>query len=156
MAQAPHFQHEPPLGTIPATDPRETQEWFQRLPEHAQNEFRDRWIEDGERMDEAIERRNRTHKRYIVEALIIFVLAAMFTPTPLSLFVAALMGAGAGAIAARIPAGTFTYAGIGFTGYLLFWMLTPWGAVWGLPLCTAFCAIMGAIHNLQKADGSEG
>ena len=65
------------------------------------------------------------------------------------------MGAGAGAIAARIPAGTFIYAGIGFVGYILYWFFTPWGAVWGVPLCTALCAVMGATHNLQKADGSE-
>ena len=103
-----------------------------------------------------MERRKATHRRYMIEALVIFVLAGLFTPSPLALLVAALMGAASGWIAAQIPAGTFIYAGIGFLGFLFFWLFTPWGVVWGLPLTTGLCGVMGAMHNIQKADGSEG
>ena len=65
MAQGPGIPHEPPLGTLSQVDPREQQEWFQRLPQHAQDEFRDKWLEDAERMEEILERRRDTHRRYI-------------------------------------------------------------------------------------------
>jgi hypothetical protein len=141
-----------------AHDPREQQGWFLRLPEHAKQDLREKWkIQEGG-SEAQIARRKATMWRYVLESVGIFVVPLFLFMSLgwLSLLCSIVVGAAVGFLAARIRAGTFQYPFLGFAGWLVLWVLSGLG----LSFLTLFWYIgwtgaLGAVHHLQKFDGTE-
>jgi hypothetical protein len=110
-------------------------------------------VEREMRMRDIAERRRSTMIRYCLEGMIIFTLAAVFGG-PVAWLIGATFGAGVGLLA-WTRGGGYSLGWIGFIAYIVWFVFTPWGNLMGGFACVGLCAVLGAIHGLQKADGSE-
>ena len=141
-------------------DPREQAEWFCRLPEHAREEYRDRWREQEGGTQKVRETRRQTTKRYLAEGAAITAFCAILVGSGfVALILAALVGGAMGAIARALRLVRFGYAALAAVTYpLLFGLpLSAAGAFQlfhGVIFVTLF-AMAGAMHELQRFDSSE-
>ena len=154
----PKMVHEIPEDRI--DDPREHEEWFCRLPVHGREELRRRW-----RIAEGIgaeyrDTRARTTRRYVLEGAALFavfdLLVAFFTSFHAGRFlIAAIVGAGFGWVSRRLYVGRFGYGALGAFLYCLIYqwlvLLLPFHFVMFIGIAT----LLGAGHELQRADRSE-
>ncbi|MDH3590314.1 MAG: hypothetical protein OER88_00435 [Planctomycetota bacterium] len=144
-----------------AHDPRESLEWFRRMPDHAKEALRNAWREDEGSAVHQKERRRRTRRYYCVEASATFVLLEVLLQGPYwhTVLAAAIFGVVAGGLAGVIRASapsygflfTFFYLLLGLTcgvNHFLYYVLASI-----IVLCTG--AALGRVHTLQKFDGSE-
>lgn len=146
-----------------AHDPREQEEWFQRLPEHAKREFREKWSEKEAFVPAHRAKRARTLKRHVLEGAIFFpIVYWMYFPLYFGGFIRALVvGAGLGFVAWRMRAGPHQWGLLGGLAYVLFhyWfvgsLLFGFGAVFGLVVFTFGSAAIGVGHVLHRYDMTE-
>lgn len=138
-------------------DPREYEDWFLRLPEFAKDEMRQRWRAQAGFRDASIARFKRTRKRYMIEALVVFLLSdiLLWVLSGDLLFVGALVGLAVGYVAFTVRAGTYTYATLGMVGYIVFNMMTGWWNIVSMVWILCSCTVLGMSHQLQRFDGSE-
>lgn len=144
-----------------AGDAREEAEWFQRLPDHAKEDLRERWrTQEGEGRHQK-KRRKRTTRVYVVESTVIFLLLEILlhSPTWISALAAPLFGAATGLAAGLLRSNGPTYASLFSAGYLLFGA-TAGGrhfAYYLLSVLIVLCigSALGVSHRLQKFDGSD-
>jgi len=148
-----------------AHDPREQEEWFLRLPEHAKQEFRERWSREEQHHPEFHAKRLRTIRQYVGEGAFFFsVIFLFFFHTSVGDWAKAIVvGAGFGLAAWKVRAGPYQYAILGCLGYLLFhWMFS--GSLLGMAdmrsifawVATTFCAsAIGVGHVLNRYDMTE-
>ena len=134
-------------------DPREHSEFFQGLPEHAKEEFRDRWRRDEGRHEEIRDLRRYTWKLHIGEMVACFVFFHIFgiLHHPLIFVVAVVAGGLTGAVAAALRAGPLLYPVIAGVGYVLSGGLNPFAAV-GL---VSLASLLGFVHRLRRFEGLE-
>jgi hypothetical protein len=157
IAPAAHEVREAPE---PAGE-RERAEWFARLPEHAKEELRDRWLaQEGVRGDQVL-RRKETAYRWVVEGAVLFFLAVALlqTPSRLGLILAAVIGAAIGRVAALVKPPPLLY-GVAFSAvYAMFGAFSGFrGLVFGIlsvPIVLGLAAALGTTHRLQRFDSSE-
>ena len=141
-------------------DPREEAEWFCRLPEHAREEYRDRWRVQEVGTQKVQETRRQTTTRYVVEGTAITVFCAILIgPGFWTLILAPLVGGAMGAVARALRLLRFGYGALAAIVYPLFFVvpLTAAGAFQlfhGVIFVTLF-AMAGAMHELQRFDSSE-
>jgi len=139
-------------------DPREEAEWFQRLPEHAKAEFRERWRAESGRNEQQHARRRRTEVRYLVEGVLLFAVLEFL-----------MIGAGAGRllflvvpggllgwICSRIRANRWTYVGVGVAFYFAVYGLLGLFALGHFIVFVCVATALGFTHEMLRADGSEG
>jgi len=139
-------------------DAREETEWFRRLPEHAKEEFRERWRAEEGRTDRQLERRRHTEIRYLVEGVMLFaflefVFIGLSAGRLLLLFVP---GLALGWICFRIRADRWRYAAVALPFHLAVYGIFGLFAAWHLVVFLCVAAALGFGHELQRADGSEG
>jgi len=139
-------------------DAREEAEWFQRLPEHAKSEFRERWRAERGRSEKQLERHRRSEVRYMVEGVLLFAgLEFLFFGLSAGrLLVLAVPGVLLGWICSRIRANRWTYAGVGVVFYLVLYGLLGLFAVGHFIVFLCVAAALGFTHEMLRADGSEG
>lgn len=142
-------------------DPREQEEWFTRLPEHAKEDFREAWrVQEGEGRHQKMRRKHTTHHYVIEMAAVNAVLAIVLdSPTFLGLLFAAGFGAVAGLAAAALRASNNVYA------FFLVFAWLSWGAFFGqlhfayrmisLLIVVGIGMAIGATRRMQKFDGSQ-
>lgn len=159
MSDRPGLDEEVPrVHEIPADrwhDPREQQPWFQRLPRHAQEEMRAKWRAAEGATEAQAQRRRRTNLRYVLEGMALLAVTEFLFSPPEIILTAAAFGAFAGGLAAWRRAGPYMYSAIAFWVYLLFFLLTPGGNIFGYIFFVGTCTAAGAIHMLRQSDGSE-
>lgn len=136
-------------------DPREQQKWFLRLPEHAKQDLRARWRAAEGRTASGKRRRSGTFYRYVFESAGVFAVAQLVFFGAMAALQGAVYGALAGAAAAKLRAGTFLYGFIGAAAYGIYAGSTPWGHFLGFIFYIGLCAMLGLVHVLQRADGTE-
>jgi hypothetical protein len=138
-------------------DPREREEWFLRLPEHAKAEMRGRWSAQAGRSVAQKARRRSTTLRYLIEGMALFVLPLLsFYPlTAHTLLLAVAVGLGVGFVAARIRAGVYRYSGVAIAGFLVFTLAIGWVNILAAFWFVGIGCLLGVGHTLQKFDGSE-
>ncbi|MHC4956817.1 MAG: hypothetical protein ACYTGN_00480 [Planctomycetota bacterium] len=136
------------------SESREKADWFQRLPEHAKDEMRERWERSAIHNEDIAERRARTRRRYVVEAAVWFVIVFwMFHPWSWGdAALAAAAGSVVGLVAFFIRAGTFHYAPLGALGYLLFAIAYGYVSIFPFILCTVGSSALGVSHMLNRYD----
>jgi hypothetical protein len=100
------------------SESREQEDWFQRLPEHAKEDMRERWERSAFHNDEIKHRCARTRRRYVLEATAWFVI--VFWMFHVWTWDGALLAAAAGSVvglmAFFIRAGVFHYGPLGALG----------------------------------------
>jgi len=143
---------------VASHDPREEQEWFQRLPPHAQEELRSGWEAQRGKSEAQRKRARGMTARYLLEGAITFaaVEAVFTTVAPVHLLYAVAAGAVAGGVARALMAGAWLYGAIALVVYCFFSGLTL-GLV-GMTnaiVCVVLCTAAGRMHELQRSDGSE-
>ncbi|MHC4932649.1 MAG: hypothetical protein ACYTGV_10725 [Planctomycetota bacterium] len=138
-------------------DPREREEWFLRLPEHAKREMRERWSAQAGRSVAQKARRRSTTRRYLVEGVALFVLPLLsFYPfTAQTFFLAVAVGLGVGFVAARIRAGAYRYSGVAVAGFAAFTLAIGWVNIFAAFWYVGIGCLLGIGHTLQMFDGSE-
>lgn len=113
-------------------DPRETEDWFQRLPPERQAEVRAHWQWDAERGARYVTARRRGNRRAAVDAGLIlaagWTLASIWSAGSFGAFLVSLViafgiGAAVGSFVHWRCAGRFTAAGLGILAYLATAML---------------------------------
>jgi hypothetical protein len=144
----------------PDTDPREQQEWFQRIPEHAREEFRERFRSEEDGPEHVREVRRLTTKRYLIEGAVIAGFCALLVAVGLLGFLfVALGGAAMGAIARAAGLYRFGYAALAAVAYpFLFGLTLTAGGAFQLFHAVIFVSLFsmaGAMHELQRFDSSE-
>ena len=118
-----------PLEDPHAVDPRENEEWFQRLPDAVQEEFRAEWRrrrEKDARLLAALRHERRATVRNV--ALLFFFIHLILAPYSASWirpFAGALLGGGIGLLWARLEMGRFQSMLSGAAAHLVFCAL--WG-----------------------------
>ena len=144
----------------PVRDPetREEAEWFQRLPEHAKEEFRARWRVEGGRTERQIERRRGTEVRYLIEAIMLFaVLEFLFFGLGVGrLLLLAVPGLALGWICNKIRADRWRYVGVAVPIYFAVYGAFGLFAVGHFIVFICVAAALGFTHEMLRADGSEG
>ena len=150
---------EPIIHAIPEDrvhDPREQEASFQRLPPHAQEEFRERWRDDEDASEERKQRRHDTTVRYLVEGVLLFC-GTLFFFRSISFFTgleAMVAGAAMGFVwryfrmgqwGFTMVAGVFYFFYFGVLGFNPFEFIT----------FISLAAGLGAMHEFQRFDGSE-
>ncbi len=143
-------------------DPREEQEWFQRLPEHAKEEMRDRWRGQERQLDRIRQRSKESIVRYAVEGAAILPLfeIVFFSPGWLRIGASILAGALMGLVCALTRAGQYRYLLVGppfFLGMRLLFGFGPFILeAFGAVLYVSLSALLGFSHDLRKAEGLPG
>jgi hypothetical protein len=138
-------------------DAREDADWFERLPEHAKEEYRTRWNAADGRDSERLERRKASQVRYLIEGVALFVLLefVFFGMHVTRLLMLVVPGLALGWIAHRIRANRWNYAAVAVPTYLVVYGL---GALrlghFIVFVCLA--AALGFTHEMLRADGTEG
>ncbi len=98
-------------------------------------------------------RRRRTARRYVAEAAGLFLAIELFMG--FSPHWAVVAGAATGLLAWRLKAGTHLYAWCGFAGQVLLTLLSGSFMITAFVARVSFCAVAGAMHQVQRSDGSE-
>ncbi|MHC4954243.1 MAG: hypothetical protein ACYTGZ_10155 [Planctomycetota bacterium] len=149
------FLHEIPEDR--AHDAREHAEEFQRLPEEAKDDLRDRW-----RRAEGQTVRMKTLRRYsirgyVIEMMVTFVFFHFFVILfhPWILPVAIVIGGLTGWVAAKLRAGTSLYPAITFAGYLLMVMLGAGANPFAALSLVSLSALLGYSHTMRRFDQAE-
>jgi len=134
-------------------DEREESEFFQRLPEQAQEEMRERWRREEGRHGDVIELRKQTWKIFMAEMAGCFVFFHFFgiLSNPALILLAIAGGGLTGAVAAAVRAGPLLYPAIAGIGYVATGGSNVFAAV-GL---VSFASMLGFVHRLQRFDGLE-
>jgi hypothetical protein len=150
MAQA-----EPPVRE---PDAREQASWFRNLPEHAKEEFRERWRAEEGRAELRLARRRSTEVRYIVEGVMLFaVLEFLFFGLGVGrLLLLAVPGTLLGWISYRIRANIWKYVAVAFPLYLAVYGAFGLIMVGHLVVFVCVAAALGFSHEMLRADGTEG
>jgi hypothetical protein len=140
----------------PVIDPREATDWFQRLPQGAQEETRRAWAaREGKTADHA-RRLRLLYVRYASEAAGVFAFVQLWPLFPWARGLAgALVGAAVGAAAARFRAGPGLYIVFGGVGYLLGLVFGCGFDVFGYVFLLSCCGVLGVMHQLHRGDGTE-
>jgi len=100
-----------------------------------------------------VARRRRAARSYVAEGAGIFVVVELFMGfSPLLALVA---GAAAGLGAWRVKAGAHAYALMALGGQALLTVLSGSFLITAFVARVTLCAVAGAMHRLQRADGSE-
>lgn len=138
-------------------DPRELEAWFQRLPEHARDEFRARWRVEETRLEDHRLRRRGTTTRYLVEGVALYVVPLLvLSDVSLGVLLPCVgIGLAVGFLAARVRAGTFAYPGFALAGYVAIVLATGYLNILAFIFYVSFGALLGLGHSLQRYDGSE-
>jgi hypothetical protein len=150
---------EPVVHAIPEDrvhDPREQEEWFQRLPPHAQEEARDRWRDDEDESEERKRRRHDTTMRYLIEGVLLFSGTLFFfrSISFVTSLTAIVAGVAMGAVWRHLRMGQWGFtmvAGIFYFLYFGIFGLNPFEFITFITLAAG----MGAMHEFQRYDGSE-
>mgnify|MGYP006969366751 FL=1 len=140
------------------TDPREEAEWFRRLPEHAKEEYRERWRLEGGREELRHARRRSTEVRYLVEAVLFLAVLEFlfFSLSAKRLMLLAVPGIAMGWVCHRIKANRWTYTMVALVPYLVLYGIPSLDAPWFLVIYLGCAGALGFTHEMQRADGSEG
>jgi hypothetical protein len=147
----------PPETSPPEADPREQAEWFQRLPEHARGEFRERWRLEGGRDELRHARRRATEVRYLLEGVLLlagleFLFLGLGAARLLVLVVPGLL---LGFLCHRLKAGRNVFLLVAVGVYAVVYGLLGLFAL-GHFIVYCCCAYgLGHMHEMQRADGSE-
>jgi len=138
-------------------DPRESADWFRRLPEHAQEDMRQRWKIAAGASRRQIERRKATEIRYLVEAVILFAVCEwMLVGLTISrLFLLVVPGVALGWICHKIRADRWRYPLVAVAFYVATYGLLGMYAPWHFVVFVCFASAIGFSHEMQRADGSE-
>jgi len=139
-------------------DAREQADWFERLPEHAKSEFRERWRAESGRSEKLRERRRSTDVRYLVEGVLLFAgLEFFFFGLGAGrLLLLVLPGGLLGWICSRIRANRWTYVLVAVAFYFGVYGLLGLFAVGHFIVFVCVAAALGFTHEMLRADGSEG
>ena len=154
-----HVEPEPIVHTIPedrVDDPREQEAWFQQLPPHAQEGCRERWRDDEDASKDRKQRRHDTTVRYLVEGVLLFS-GTLFFFRSISFttsLTAMMAGAAMGAVWRYFRMGQWGFTMVAGVFYFLYF------GVFGLNpfefmIFITLAAGMGAMHQIQRFDGSE-
>ena len=139
-------------------DPREEADWFQRLPEHAKEEFRERWRVVAGRTEQQIDRRRSTEVRYLVEGVMLFALLEFLfiglSATRLLLLM--VPGLALGWICHKIRADRWRYVAVALPLYFAVYGIFGLFAIVHFIVFVCVAAGLGLSHELQRADGTEG
>jgi hypothetical protein len=141
---------------VPTCDPREAEDWFERLPDEAKDEFRAQWRVTALLRAESQRRIRVTSRRYVLEVAVLFGVAGAFlTSSPAGAAVHVAAGVLTGAAASWLRAANFAYVGIVGTAYTLLWICTPFSGLlqWMMVVSVSFG--LGMLHAFQRFDGSE-
>ena len=154
QVQPPPPPEQAPQQPFHSQAPLHQEQRYERLPDHARDQFEQHQAERELRLRAIERRRSATMKRYIFEGMAIFTLLAIFGGS-VGMLVGAIYGAGVGFFAWQRGGGN-SFSWVGGVAYILWWLFTPWGNLpWGLILCIGLCVLIGMAHTLQKFDGSE-
>jgi len=148
-------QAEPPVRE---PDVREQASWFRNLPDHAKEEFRERWRAEEGRAEFRFARRRSTEVRYIVEGFMLFaVLEFLFFGLGVGrLLLLTVPGILLGWISYRIRANIWKYMAVAFPLYLAVYGAFGLVMVGHFIVFICVAAGLGFSHEMQRADGSEG
>ncbi|MCZ6572026.1 MAG: hypothetical protein O7C98_02545 [Planctomycetota bacterium] len=155
-----HHVHDLPEDRV--GDPREEQEWFQRLPEHAKEEMRERWRGQERHLDRIRQRSKESIVRYAVEGAAILPLFEIifFSPGWVRFGASIIAGALMGLVCALTRAGQYRYLLIGppfFLGMRLLFGFGPFILeAFGAVLYVSLSALLGFSHDLRKTEGLPG
>ena len=140
----------------PVYDPREAADWFQRLPEHAQEETRRAWEKRDGTTAAHVQRLRRLYLRYAAESAGLFAFVQLWPYFPWARgLIGALVGAAVGVAAARFRAGAGLYIVLGGIGYLLGVPVGCGFHLFGYVFLLSCCGALGVMHQLQRGDGTE-
>jgi hypothetical protein len=146
------------VATAEPPDPREDQEWFRRLPEHAREELRAGWRAKRAAEAESRARARRLTVRYIGEAAFVFALVTVvFQPFSIEgILRAAVFGALAGGAARALLAEALAYGAVALVAYAFHsGLATGLVGFADTVACVVLCTAAGQMHALQRADGRE-
>jgi hypothetical protein len=138
-------------------DPREQAEWFRNLPDHAKEEFRERWrIQEG-RAERQVERRRSTEVRYLVEGVMLFAVLEFFFfgLSAGRLLLLAVPGIALGWICYRIRAGCWRYVAVAAPFHLAVYGALGLIMVGHFIVFVCVAAALGFTHEMLRADGTE-
>jgi len=144
--------------TVREPDAREQAPWFRDLPEHAKEEFRERWRAEEGRAELRLARRRSTEVRYIVEGVMLFaVLEFLFFGLGVGrLLLLTVPGTLLGWVAHRIRADRWRYLALAIPLYVVVYGAFSLFAVWHFVVFSGLAAALGFSHEMLRADGSEG
>ena len=158
--EAPRPVHEIPEDRL--HDTREAEEWFQRLPPHAQEEFRGNWRKEERGGHTREARIQETTKRYLIEGALLFVIfEILFTNmTLISLALGIGMGVGMGHLCRCRRFGRYGFSVTGAVFYVALFGILPfqWGgglSPSGFVIFVVLAGAAGVMHEVQRFDGSE-
>lgn len=139
-------------------DSREDAEWFRRLPDHAQEEYRQRWRAQAGRAERQIDRRKSTEIRYLVEGVILFAfLEFVFVGLSMTrLALLAIPGIALGWICHKIRADRWRYMAVAIVFHPFVYGLLGLFALTHFIVFVCVAAAIGYSHELMRADGTEG
>jgi hypothetical protein len=139
-------------------DAREEADWFQRLPEHAKEEYRARWNDSDGLDSQRVERRKASQARYVIEAFALFVLLefAFFGIHVTRLFTLAVPGLALGWIAHRVRANIWKYVAVAIPIYLVVYGTLGVLMIGHFIVFVCLAATLGFTHEMLRADGTEG
>lgn len=114
--------------------------------------------EEEKRAERRLARRRATEARYLVEGVMLFALLELlfFGLSPGRLLVLAVPGLALGWTCSRLRADEFTYAVAAAVAYAAVYGILGLFALWHFILFVVLASAAGAVHRLQRADGSEG
>ena len=147
-----------PQPPVREPDTREQASWFHNLPDHAKEEFRERWRADDGRAERLIERRRGTELRYLVEGIMLFaVLEFLFFGLGVGrLLLLTVPGTLLGWIAHKIRADRWRYVAVAFPLYLLVYGAFGVLAVGHFIVFICAATALGLTHEMLRSDGTEG
>lgn len=146
---------EPP---VQEPDAREQAPWFRNLPDHAKEEFRERWRAQEGRTDRQLQRRKGTEVRYVIEGIMLFaVLEFLFFGLSVGrLALLTVPGTLLGWISYKIRADIWRYVAVAFPLYLAVYGALGLFAVGHFIVFICGAAALGFTHEMLRADGTEG
>lgn len=138
-------------------DAREDADWFERLPEHAKQEYRARWHGESDRDAERLERRKASQVRYMIEGFLLFVLLefSFFGMHVTRLFTLAVPGLALGWLAHRIRANIWKYVLVAIPIYVVVYAALGALALGHFIVFVCLAATLGFTHEMLRADGTE-
>lgn len=126
-----------------------------RLPPHAQEEYR---RDEEKREERRLARRRSTMARYLGEGVFLFAIGE-FLFGGLSagrLLVLAVPGVALGLVCAHLRVGRIGYTVAAAVAYAVVYGVFGLIALWHLIFFLVLAAVAGTMHELSRADGSEG
>jgi hypothetical protein len=150
MARPEHPVQEP--------DAREQTPMFRSLPEHAKEEFRERWRAQDGRTERQVKRRIGTEVRYVIEGVMLFALLEFlfFGLGVGRLALLTVPGIAMGWICHKIRADRWRYVGVAFLFYVAVYGAFGLFLVGHFIVFIGVAAGLGFTHEMLREDGTEG